>query len=242
VTLASSGDEAIRYLAAGKPFDLLLMDMHMPGMDGEQTVAKIRKELSMRSLPIVLLSSISSRGRQEDWKKAGFTAALTKPVKSRRLFSTLVDVLERSSNENFIRINSALQAKRADAKLLLVEDHAINRKVGTQMLRKMGYNVVAANDGVEALNLLEYESFDLLLLDIQMPNLDGYSVAGAIRKKEAGTSRHQIIVAITANAMPGDRERCLAIGMDDYIAKPVEARDLRDLIDYRLDRAIGAAA
>jgi len=242
VTLACSGDEAIKQLADGKQFDVVLMDMHMPQMDGEQTVAKIRKQLGLSSLPIVLLSSIQSRGRHDEWKKHGFNAALTKPVKSRRLFSALVDVLERSSTETYIKRNSELHAVRSDAKLLLVEDHNINRKVGMQMLMKMGYNVVVAHDGVEALRILESETFDILLLDIQMPNMDGYAVSQAIRKSESGMDRHQIILAITANSMPGDRERCIAMGMDDYIAKPVEAQELRDLIDYWLERMNKAAA
>jgi len=242
VVLASSGQEALDILSNDQRFDIVLMDMHMPGMDGEQTVTKIRRQLGLRALPIVLLSSLSARGRYDEWKKAGFNAVLTKPVKGRRLFNTLVQVLEKAAYDTYMKVSAELGATQRSAKLLLVEDHSINRKVGMQMLAKMGYEVAVAKDGVEALEILERESFDLILLDIQMPNLDGYSVAQKIRKAELGTSRHQIIIAITANAMPGDRERCLAMGIDDYVAKPVGTDELRDLLDYWLGRTGSAAA
>jgi two-component system sensor histidine kinase/response regulator len=210
------------------------MDLQMPEMDGEQTARAIQSEAGLANVPIVLLSSAGSRGSAGEIRDNGFAAALTKPVRQSHLFHTLVEVLGLSgspptppSRENVAPQEAPLPFA---LRILLVEDSAINQKVALRMLARWGCRADVAANGQEALDALACLPYDLVLMDMQMPEMDGFGATAEIRRQEAGTGRHLPIIAMTAHSMEGDRERCLAAGMDDYLAKPVQPAALRAIL------------
>ena len=219
--------EALRWLKAGQEFDLAILDMHMPKMDGLQLAQGIRK--LKPTLPLVLFSSL---GRRETEDHDGiFSAYLAKPLHQSHLFDTLVSLLARE-----IVIKPAApkpskpqmdpdMAQRHPLRILLAEDNVVNQKLAIRLLQQMGYRADLASNGVEAIESVERQTYDVILMDVQMPEMDGLESSRRITAAKPPESRPRI-VAMTANAMEGDRETCLAAGMDDYIAKPIRVDKL----------------
>ncbi len=229
---ASGGAQALKMMreadAAGQPFQLILVDFQMPGMDGLELVRRMLSEASPATPPIMMLSSVGWQVSSEQCEELGISVYLTKPVTTSMLFDAILKVLG---------TNSASSAPDAPApsphpptgaghRILIVEDDPTNRVLAINILKRNGYAIAIAKDGVEAVEMCSFDSFDLILMDVQMPNMNGLEATAAIRRLEEASGRHTPILALTAHAMDGDRERCIQAGMDDYMSKPIHARDL----------------
>jgi len=210
----------------GEAYDLAILDLNMPGMDGLELARTIAAEPSIADARLFLLSS-SGRVAREASEAAGLSATLTKPVRQSELFNCLIAGLQVAdvAKEPEQAIISTTQAE-THAHVLLVEDNTMNQLVATRMLAKLGVRVDVAENGLEALDALGQHRFDAVLMDCQMPEMDGYEATREIRRREAATGHHVPIIAMTAAAMDGDREACLATGMDDYITKPISPEDI----------------
>ena len=220
-------EEALRWLKAGEQFDLAILDMHMPQMDGLQLAKGIRKHDS--ALPLVLFSSL---GRRETEESDGiFSAYLAKPLHQSHLFDTLVSLLARevisktAAPKTAKPLTDPEMATRHPLRILLAEDNVVNQKLALRLLQKLGYRADLASNGVEAIESVERQTYDVVLMDVQMPEMDGLEASRRITTAKSRGERPRI-VAMTANAMQGDRETCLAAGMDDYIAKPIRVDHL----------------
>jgi signal transduction histidine kinase/DNA-binding response OmpR family regulator len=229
--LAASGAEGLAMLENEGDFDTVLLDMMMPEMNGLDVAEAIRKS-GRTSLPIVILTSAGwHRETPRDLKLAAF---LTKPVKSSELFNVLVGIYReaqpRKSGTRDGRKIDATLAARVPLRILLVEDNVVNQKVTLRILEKMGYRADLASNGVEAVEALDRQDYDLVLMDIQMPEMDGHEATRRIREN-TGSDRAPWIVALTANAVRGDREKCLEAGMNDYVGKPVHPETLQAAIE-----------
>jgi len=226
---ARSGAEALEKLQRaddGEPFQLVLLDMHMPDMDGAATARAIKRDLRFAELPLVLLSSARTQETAAGLRARGFAAALVKPVRRSNLLRALLDVLgERRIDRPAGAGSDASQASGPDLGLhvLVAEDNIVNQKVATHMLERWGCRVDVVGDGRQALEAVARVAYDLVLMDVQMPEMDGFDATAAIRRREAPTGRHTPIIAMTAYVMEGDRDRCVEAGMDDYVAKPITA-------------------
>jgi len=244
--LAGSGADAIRILDAMAHCPLVLSDVHMPGMDGFE-LAEYTK-LHAGTVTVILLTSGSGLGDMERSRRSGVAACLTKPVSQRELQATILRVLGAKQARSSDTPQPAPTAEgNGDVttttsgeplRILLAEDNIVNQKVVMRVLEREGHRVVVAGNGREALAALEREVFHLVLMDVQMPEMDGFETASAIRARERFTGARLPILAMTAHAMSGDRERCLAAGMDGYIAKPVHKIELLEAIS----RCTGDAA
>jgi signal transduction histidine kinase/DNA-binding response OmpR family regulator len=214
------------------PYDLALLDMQMPGENGLELARQIKADPALAALPLVMLTSITQRGLKELVQQAGIAAYLTKPVRQSQLFDCLILVLESSppaagptsqtKRPLTDRYHLAQVKAQAQPRILVAEDNLINQKVAVRLLEKLGYRADVAVNGHEVVEALARIAYAAVLMDCQMPKMDGYEATATIRRRE-GASRHTPIIAMTANAMQGDREKVLAAGMDDYISKPVEA-------------------
>jgi CheY-like chemotaxis protein len=219
--------EALRWLKAGEVFDLAILDMHMPEMDGMQLAREIRKHNT--KLPLVLFSSL---GRQEGETEDGlFNAYLAKPLRQSLLFDTLAGLLAREVVSKTAappiakpQLDPAMAAGHP-LRILLAEDNVVNQKLAIRLLQQMGYRADLASNGLEAIESVERQTYDVVLMDVQMPEMDGLEASRQITAALPVGQRPRI-VAMTANAMQGDREMCLAAGMDDYIAKPIRVDHL----------------
>jgi PAS domain S-box-containing protein len=228
-----SGPAALAALrgATADPYRVVLLDMHMPEMDGEMTAAAIKGDPRLAHVPLVLLSSIGTSAAE--MRAKGFAAVLTKPVRQSHLRDIVAGVAGEAAPAAGRAATPAAPRVQLGLRVLLAEDNDVNRKVALQMLARLGCDATAVENGAQALAALDREQFDVVLMDIQMPDMDGFEATAAIRRREAGTGRHQPIIAMTAHAMEGDRERCLAAGADGYVAKPVKTDDLlRALVPY----------
>jgi CheY-like chemotaxis protein len=229
-TAVESGAETLALLATEVPFDAAVLDMHMPEMDGSMLAMEIRRIRSATELPLVLLSSLG--GRDEVKHPELFTALLTKPAKPHQLLETLAGLFRAEPPPGPRPVTAhpfvaaAVAAASRPERVLLAEDNPVNQKVALLMLAKLGYRGDVAADGVEALEAVHRQRYDILLLDVQMPELDGLEVARRMVEEWPDRRDRPWIIAITANAMQGDREICLAAGMDDYISKPVKTPEL----------------
>ena len=245
---AASGAEALELLRAaarsGAPIDVALVDYQMPLMDGVELGTRIKADPALRDTALVMLSS-GGPPEREKWK-AGFTAILTKPVHQSLLRDALLAACQARRDHAELRDGGGrpVAAGLAETagkhssgpvrgRVLVVEDNAVNQRVAAHMLAKLACEVEFAADGGRALKMLEAAHYDLILMDCQMPVLDGYAATAAIRAME-GDKRAVPVVAMTAHAMAGDRERCLAAGMDDYISKPLNLEQLRQVLDRYL--------
>ncbi|HUY32227.1 MAG TPA: response regulator [Pirellulales bacterium] len=246
-TVVASGqaalDEMRRAFAAGEPYALVLLDAMMPGMDGFTLVRRIQEHKEYTGATIIMLSSAEgSAARAEELRIA---ASLMKPIKQSELFDAIMTSLgvslRRDDTAAPVAGPAAPEFGRV-LKLLLAEDNAVNQKLVVRLLEKRGHQVTIAGNGREALAVLERDRFDLVLMDVQMPEMSGFEATAAIRQGERTTGRHMPIVAMTAHAMKGDRERCLEAGMDDYIAKPVQARELFQAVERAVSAERGAEA
>jgi signal transduction histidine kinase/DNA-binding response OmpR family regulator len=227
---ASSGPGALNALrrgaACGDPFAIVILDTHMPELSGIQVVEVIRADPVIASVKIVLLTSMEP-GELSESVRGEVDAFITKPVKQSQLFETLCAVLgikaEREETLPTESISSPVSDRRL--RILLAEDNEVNQRVALYQLRMLDHQVDLARNGVEALKLFDENEYDAVLMDIHMPELDGYAATAEIRRRE-GDRKRTPIIAMTANALPEDREKCLAVGMDDHLAKPVQASAL----------------
>jgi two-component system, sensor histidine kinase and response regulator len=238
---AKDAEEAIECLRraakSGKPYDLAVLDFHMPGMDGLELAKAIKADPTIASTTLVMMTSLSQRGFDLELKQAGIEAYLTKPVKQSQLFDTLATVMARRNPVSYkphdLKTEVAPSEKKS-IRILLAEDNVVNQKVALTQLKKLGYTADAVANGQEVLDVIEKIPYDLILMDCQMPELDGYEATMRIRNLPSEKSKIPVI-AMTANAMQGDREKCIAAGMDDYISKPVKIEELdRVLTEWSL--------
>jgi two-component system sensor histidine kinase/response regulator len=229
----------------GEAFRLILLDARMPEMDGFALAERIKKHAEFADTTIMMLTSDNRRGDIARCRELGLAAYLIKPIQQTELLRTIVEALGFSGETKRKSVHAAPQVASNDGKplrILLADDNAVNRKVAVCMLEKQGHSVVVANNGKEAIAALQAHTFDLVLMDVMMPEMGGFEATHIIRKGEKRTGRHLPIIAMTASAMKGDRERCLEAGMDGYIAKPVQAKDLQEAINCVRSRAEQSAA
>jgi len=246
---AASAQEALHLLfkayEAQQPFDLVLTDHMMPGMDGETLGRAIKSDPRLKEIIMVMLTSRGMRGDAQRMKEIGFSAYLTKPIKRSLLYNCLVTALARNGPDNgaammiqekkLITRHSIEEANQHHAHILIVEDNAINQKLVLRLLSKFGYRAEAVANGIEALRSLELIPYDLVLMDVQMPEMDGLEATLRIRSPESRVLNPGIpIIALTAHALAGDRESFLEAGMDDYISKPIQASELFELLQKHL--------
>jgi signal transduction histidine kinase/CheY-like chemotaxis protein len=233
---------ALRTVAAGEPYGLVLLDMHMPEMDGEATAAAIKADPRLAGVPLVLFSSMSSRPPAGERVEGRFAAVLTKPVRQAHLLKVVVGVAGAVSATAPRKFTGSERRETLGLRVLLAEDNAINRHVACQMLSRLGCRVTAVEDGAQAVSALGSDVYDVVLMDLQMPVMDGLEAAAHIRRLETDTGRHVPIIALTAHTRAGDRERCLAAGMEGYLSKPVKTAELvRVLAPYARSRDPDAA-
>ena len=224
---------------AHAPFGLVILDANMPGMDGFAIAEKIKEDPLLAAATIMMLTSVGIRGDAARCSKLGVSAYLVKPITQSDLLDAIARVLgasqEPQDQARLVTRHSLREEKRgAGLRILLAEDNPVNQMLAVRLLEKRGYSIQVADSGENALALLEKAApgaFALVLMDVQMPNMDGYEATAELRKREAKAGRHTPIVALTAHAMKGDRERCLAAGMDDYVSKPIHAQELFAVID-----------
>jgi CheY-like chemotaxis protein/HPt (histidine-containing phosphotransfer) domain-containing protein len=233
----ASPHEALAWVRRGDAFDVAILDMHMPEMDGLALGTEIRQHRDPANLPLVLFTSL---GRREGATGSLlFAAHLTKPIKPSALYDALVSVFASRAEpggpqpqpEEPARRAAAAQhdphlAERHPLRLLLAEDNAVNQKLALRLLQQMGYRADVAANGLEAIAAVERQPYDVILMDVQMPEMDGLEATRQIVRRWPGRGARPRIIAMTANAMPGDREMCLAAGMDDYLTKPIRVEAL----------------
>jgi len=223
--------EALRSLDGGETYDLAVLDMHMPEMDGVELARQVRRRRP--EMPLVLASSL---GRREAGDTEGlFTAHLSKPVRQSQLYDTLVGVLaaQRPARTSTAPARAGIDsgmATRHPLRILVAEDNAVNQKLALRILQQMGYRADLASNGIEAIESVERQAYDVVLMDVQMPEMDGLEASRRITAQWPPDGRPRI-VAMTANAMAGDREMCLAAGMDDYITKPIRVEQLVEALN-----------
>jgi PAS domain S-box-containing protein len=244
VAAVESGSTALtclRYAAeAGSPFQLAVLDMMMPGMDGATLGRAILADETLKSIPLVMMTSLGQRGDAHRFREMGFAAYLIKPVRQSDLHDCLVAVLTGERHEEaraLITRHSLRDMRRGNARILLVEDNLTNQEVACGMLGRMGWNADVTPSGKQALLMLETQSYDLVLMDVQMPEMDGYEATRRIRDPNSKVLNRNIpIIATTAHAMHGDAEKCLAAGMSDYISKPIDPKALATVVEKWLTR------
>jgi two-component system sensor histidine kinase/response regulator len=236
-TLVESGHKALENLTEaaiqGHPYHIAILDMQMPEMDCFQLAAKIKSDSRLfANTRLMMLTSHGQRGDAEKLKTAGFNGYLNKPIDQSVLYNTLMTIADINSPEqSLVTAHSACKLPQFKARVLVVEDNAVNQKVAQGLLKKFGVQVDLAANGEEALSSLSHLPFDLVLMDCQMPVMDGYEATQRIRLPQSNVLNRKIpIIAMTANSMQGDREKCLAVGMDDFISKPVNPSKLQEAL------------
>ena len=226
----------------GTPFRLVLLDGHMPGMDGFEVAARVKQDPQLHGAEVILLTSA---GRSEDVARAkavGVAAALSKPVKQSELWDAIVTALNVPGQQKTRGASPSAAARtraraRRPLRVLLAEDNPVNQEVALRLLERRGHSVIVAENGRQALTAIERHKFDLVLMDVQMPEMGGLEATQLIREKEKSTGEHLPILAMTAHAMQGDRERCIAAGMDGYLAKPIDPKSFLQTVEGISQRA-----
>jgi len=253
-TVVGSGQQALATLEtahrAGLPFGLILLDAKMPDMDGFTLAERIRQNAQWNGTILLMLSSLGPRDVTARCRALGVAAVLTKPIRQADLYQAIRRALGTAGSTSEPTSDPVAPSEDCRRRLciLLAEDNPVNQKLTVTILEKQGHEVQVAVNGREVLAALANRErqrllpFDLVLMDVQMPEMDGLRAAAAIREQEAGTGRHLSIIAMTAFAMKGDRERCLAAGMDGYIAKPVRIAELRKIIQMTAPASRPASA
>jgi two-component system sensor histidine kinase/response regulator len=243
IDMAASGARGLEMLhqaaRSGDPYHLVLLDMQMPGMDGEQTTRAIKSDPLVKDVKIVILTSMGQRGDAIRLESLGCSGYLLKPVKQQMLHEALIAVLGRlAEKEKGIVTRHLIAEKHAgDKRILLAEDNSINQKLAVALLQKAGYSVDVVDNGLQAFEKTISGGYSAVLMDVQMPELDGYESTQKIREWESSRGVHIPIIAMTAHAMKGDREKCLEAGMDDYVTKPIESKILHSVLDRWLETA-----
>jgi PAS domain S-box-containing protein len=221
---------------AGQPFGLILTDMHMPDMNGFQLIEEIRHRPELSAATIMMLTSAGHRGDAARCQQLGVAAYLLKPIRQSELREAIARVLGARKADGAIPLITRFSLHDArepgrSLRVLLAEDNLVNQRLAVRLLEKRGHRVTVAGTGREALQALDKDKFDLVLMDVQMPEMDGLEATAAIREKEKATGAHQAVVALTAHAMKGDREKCIAGGMDGYLTKPIRPQELDQLLE-----------
>jgi signal transduction histidine kinase/DNA-binding response OmpR family regulator len=252
---SSSAEDALNLLRAaqsvGDPYQIAILDRQMPTMDGEELARTIKADAELKNTVLVLLSSIGVRGDAARMKEAGFSAYLTKPARESQLLNTLVTVWGNRKgvpSAQFVTRHSVADGPATifpaeptgpifRARVLIVEDNAVNQMVAARLLEKLGCRVDVAANGREAVEMVGLLHYDAIFMDCQMPEMDGFEATQEIRRRE-GSSIHLPIIAMTANAMRGDRERCLDAGMDDYVSKPMRKEDLTEALKRHIPKNV----
>jgi CheY-like chemotaxis protein len=228
--------EALAWVKRGDKFDVAILDMHMPDMDGIELAQKIRELRDANALPLLMLTSIwrSEAGEQ----KVEFAAFLTKPVRQSQLYNALINVfvakqpsIKREAPKEIKSEFDASLGERLPLHILIAEDNVVNQKLAMRLLQRMGYRADLAGNGLEVIAALKRQTYDVVLMDMQMPEMDGLDATRLIRREFQEKNQPRII-AMTANAMQGDREACLAAGMDDYVSKPIQVKDLQAALEH----------
>ena len=238
---ASTVRELNRAALAGDPYVIAVIDMRMPGIDGEALGKMIKSDPVIADTLLVMMIPAGTREEPDRLIEIGFSDYLTKPVNRHQLFDCLSGVLGKNRENDHLRDHrltkpAAEEDQKRTVRILLAEDNATNRKVALAMLENMGYRADAVENGREAVRVLENLHYDIVLMDIQMPEVDGYEATRMIRNDRSGVKNRDIpIIAMTAHAMVGDREKCLEAGMDDYVSKPVHAEELNRVITRWVD-------
>ncbi len=241
---ACSAEEAMKKLRGSvngnDPFKIAFLDYCMPDVDGKMLGREIKADPQYEKLILVMLTSAGKQGDAEHFKELGFAAYLTKPIKQSLLLDCLRIVTGKSSRvgtDTAGQIVSISEDQKRQFRILLVEDNTINQKIALRVLeKKFGYHVALAVNGRNAVDTLEKFDYDLVIMDCQMPEMDGYEATRIIRDNNSAVRNHTIpIIAMTGSAMKGDREKCLEAGMDDYITKPINVKELADVINRRLE-------
>ena len=219
----------------GTPFSLILIDGHMPGMDGFELAARIRSDPRLTGVTVMMLTSAEQHGDISRCEKLGISAYLIKPIRRSELLASIVQALRGSdkqqvSDSRVLAIRSGSKTGGRRLQVLLAEDNVVNQRLTIHLLEKEGHQVQLAQNGKEALAKFRQHSFDLVLMDVQMPEMDGFEATAGIRHLEQTTGSHVPIIALTAHAMKGDRERCLRAGMDGYIVKPMKPEEILTVI------------
>jgi CheY-like chemotaxis protein len=240
---ATDGTAALERLAAaqtaGQPFDLILLDRMMPGMDGLEVLTRLRADPAYGQVRVVLQTSIDEAGEGRRARALGADDTLVKPVRRRRLLEVLSHLFAGGAADPAPVAPAPERIRLDGCRVLAVEDNNINQQVLRGILNRAGCRVQVANNGAEALEILVNRTFDVVLMDCEMPVLDGRAATRALREheRERANGRHQVVVALTAHTAAAERDRCVAAGMDDYLAKPIRAPDLLGTLDRWWTRA-----
>jgi signal transduction histidine kinase/HPt (histidine-containing phosphotransfer) domain-containing protein len=231
---AADAPSALHLLQQGKSFDAVILDLQLPGLDGLALAEQIRQQPGGRYLPLLLLSNIRLRADDTRPQESGISIYVNKPIRPAQLLEALCRAmsvqLQREKKPPAAPVLDANLARRLPLRLLLADDNPINQKVGLSVLSKLGYRADLANNGLEVLKALEQKVYDVLFLDVQMPEMDGLEAARQICRRWPAQKR-PCIIAMTGNALMGDREKCLVAGMDDYISKPVRVSELQAALE-----------
>ena len=238
----SSGMEALEVLRGAvvdkDAFEIAIIDMQMPGMDGETLGQKIKKDPELKNTKLVMMTSVGKRGDARRFKDIGFAAYLTKPVKQSQFYNclSLVTGMQKDTSDDksagIVTRHSIAEYQKRRVRFLLAEDNETNQKVALGILKNFGYKTDVVSNGKKAVEAMERIPYDIVLMDCQMPQLDGYAATKEIRSSQSKVLNHKVpIIAMTANVMKGDREKCLAAGMDDYIPKPINTEKLLKVIE-----------
>jgi two-component system sensor histidine kinase/response regulator len=246
-TAVEGGRAALQALevakSTGRPFPLILLDGQMPEMDGFALAERIKKDPGLVGATIMMLTSAGHLGDAARCRELGISAYLVKPIRQGELLQAICNVLHLSKQEQAPLVTRhTLREARNRSRVLLAEDNLVNQTLAVRLLEKRGYLVSVAANGREALTALEKERFDVVLMDIQMPEMDGFEATATIRKREKSTGKHIPIIALTAHALKSDQERCLSAGMDAYISKPIRTNELFATIKKLLGKGEGAEA
>jgi two-component system sensor histidine kinase/response regulator len=243
---AEGGPKALEMLRAaaqrGESYDLAILDLHMPGMDGIELAHIIKEDPSIASTKLILLTSMGLRGEAEQARRVGFAAYLTKPVRQSKLYDAIATVVGSPAEAPSPADAPLIDRRRAGeastlarerlARVLVAEDNQVNQRVAVRMLERLGYRADVAANGLEATEALSRIPYAAVLMDVQMPEMDGYEATAEIRRIEAAGGGYRVpVIAMTANAMQGDREKAIEAGMDDYVSKPVRAEDLGAVLE-----------
>jgi CheY-like chemotaxis protein len=237
----NTAEQALAWLQAGESFDAALIDLQMPGMDGLTLSAAIRKLPNAMMLPIMVMAPVGKHCHSPEVTSAAPAACLTKPIKPTQLHDALLRIVSgvapaAQKKPTVVKLDPKL-SQRLPLRVLLCDDNAINQKVAARLLQQMGYQPDIANNGLEALAALERLTYDVIFMDVQMPEMDGLEATRVIRERQRDKAKFPkyknsiVIIAMTASAMPGDRDKCIAAGMDDYLAKPVRPEDMRMIVE-----------
>jgi signal transduction histidine kinase/CheY-like chemotaxis protein len=235
-TMADGGEQALAQLRRAhdknEPFGLILTDAQMPAMDGFMFIEEVRSSISHQQPAIMMLTSIDHGEAIQKCRDLGISAYLTKPVRRADLHRAIAEVMGKSRKTQAV---SGIAPNRAPRKqsvhILVVDDNPVNRKLAARLVENRGFQVSTASNGKQAIQMTEETAFDLVLMDVQMPEMDGFEATAAIRARESKSGQHLPVIAMTAHAMAGDRELCLNAGMTDYVSKPLRAADLDSVLE-----------